>query len=244
MVYTVQGVFLPTLLGKGVKGGGGQCLTYVGDEYIYDNEVDEHFFIASSTAKGIIKVSGRQVDISAYVGCGRGGDNVWRVLRENFRYGCGCTQSYSQQYWDGIFKFLRIPGIDFASRCSPAGLYVNPIPSRFLTPIDGYKMSALEEITISTERTLGWNCTTEGPNQVFWQSFLIYNKFNIYGLNLVKADSIRMKIAERKLSTAWSMISILKQVYSALLSTFCTVYFFPLAKTTIRNAALQYAHCK
>jgi hypothetical protein len=67
-----------------------------------------------------------------------------------------------------------------------------------------------------------------------WGPKLTYNKFNIYGLNIVKANSIRVKSAERKLSTAWSMISILKQVYSALLSTFCTVYFFPSAKTIRR----------
>ncbi len=45
--------------GEGREGGGSGSRTYVGDEYIYD-----------------IKVSGRQVDISAYVSGGRGGNNV------------------------------------------------------------------------------------------------------------------------------------------------------------------------
>ncbi len=39
-----------------------------------------------------------------------------------------------------IFKLLRRLGIDSASLCSPAGLYNNPIPTRFLAPIDCYKI--------------------------------------------------------------------------------------------------------
>ncbi len=49
--------------------------------------------------------------------------------------------------WDGIFKLLRSPwiklkGIDFASLCSLAGRYDNPIPTQFLAPIDCYKIPA------------------------------------------------------------------------------------------------------
>ena len=40
----------------------------------------------------------------------------------------------------GIFKRLRSPGIDFASLCSLAGRYDNPIPPRFLAPIECYEI--------------------------------------------------------------------------------------------------------
>ncbi len=48
----------------------------------------------------------------------------------------------------GIFKLLRSPGIDSkeidsASLCSLAGQYVNPIPTRFLAPINCLKIPAL-----------------------------------------------------------------------------------------------------
>ncbi len=46
MVYTVQVVFLPTLLGKGVRGGGSVLRMLAMNIYIYDNEVGEHFFTA------------------------------------------------------------------------------------------------------------------------------------------------------------------------------------------------------
>jgi hypothetical protein len=45
-------------------------------------------------------------------------------------------------YRDGIFKFLRSQGIDSASLCSLAGRYDNPIPTRFLAPIDYSKFPA------------------------------------------------------------------------------------------------------
>jgi hypothetical protein len=37
---------------------------------------------------------------------------------------------------DGIFKLLRSPGIDSAILCSLAGRYGNPVPTRFLAPIE------------------------------------------------------------------------------------------------------------
>ncbi len=43
---------------------------------------------------------------------------------------------------DGIFKRLRSPGIDSASLCSLVGRYDNPIPTRFLAPIDRSKIPA------------------------------------------------------------------------------------------------------
>jgi hypothetical protein len=42
----------------------------------------------------------------------------------------------------GIFTSLRSPGIDSTSLCSQAGRYDNPIPSRFLAPIDCSKIPA------------------------------------------------------------------------------------------------------
>jgi hypothetical protein len=68
---------------------------------------------------------------------------------------------------DGIFKLLRSPGVDSlsqyfqtfleprnrfqgmnsASLCSLAGLYDNPIPTRFLAPIDCLKIPALAGTT-------------------------------------------------------------------------------------------------
>ena len=44
---------------------------------------------------------------------------------------------------DGNFKLLRISGIDSASLRSQAGRYDNPIPTRFLAPIDSLKIPAL-----------------------------------------------------------------------------------------------------
>jgi hypothetical protein len=49
---------------------------------------------------------------------------------------------------DGNFELLRSPGIDSkgidsASLCSQAGGYDNPIPTRFLAPIDHYEIPAL-----------------------------------------------------------------------------------------------------
>ncbi len=46
----------------------------------------------------------------------------------------------------GILKLLRSPGIDSASLCSLAGRYDNPIPNRFLAPIDCYKTQAQHTI--------------------------------------------------------------------------------------------------
>ncbi len=39
-----------------------------------------------------------------------------------------------------LFKLLRSPGIDSTSRCSLAGLYDNPIPTRFLAPTKCLKL--------------------------------------------------------------------------------------------------------
>ncbi len=50
---------------------------------------------------------------------------------------------------DGIFKLLRSPGINFKESillvyvCSLAGRYDNPIPIRFLAPIDSSKIPSL-----------------------------------------------------------------------------------------------------
>ncbi len=57
---------------------------------------------------------------------------------------CGCKEGPRA----GIFKPLRSPGIDSkeidtASLCSLAGLYDNPIPTRFLAPSDCTKIPAL-----------------------------------------------------------------------------------------------------
>ncbi len=43
---------------------------------------------------------------------------------------------------NGICKLLRSPGIDSASLCSLAGVFDNPIPTRFLVPIDWSKIPA------------------------------------------------------------------------------------------------------
>ncbi len=43
---------------------------------------------------------------------------------------------------DGIFELLRRPGINSCSLCSLAGRYDNPIPTRFLAPIDCAKIPA------------------------------------------------------------------------------------------------------
>jgi hypothetical protein len=43
---------------------------------------------------------------------------------------------------DGIFKLLRSPGIDSASLCSPAVRYEKSIITRFLAPINCFKISA------------------------------------------------------------------------------------------------------
>jgi hypothetical protein len=50
----------------------------------------------------------------------------------------------------------RFQGINSASLCSLAGRYDNPIPARFLVPIDCLKIPALR-INITTELILTWN---------------------------------------------------------------------------------------
>jgi hypothetical protein len=47
---------------------------------------------------------------------------------------------------DSIFKLLKSPGIDVNSLCSLAGWYENPIPTRFLAPIDYSKIPAVAQI--------------------------------------------------------------------------------------------------
>jgi hypothetical protein len=58
------------------------------------------------------------------------------------------------EYKDGILA-LRSQRIDSASLCSPAGQYVNPIPTRSLASIDCSKLPA--QIAISR-----WSCRGEG----------------------------------------------------------------------------------
>ncbi len=65
-------------------------------------------------------------------------------------------------YRRNIFKLLRrnrFQGIDSASLCSLAGQYDNPIPTRFLAPIDCYKIPA------HYRREYG--CKTGSPS--FWE---------------------------------------------------------------------------
>jgi hypothetical protein len=53
------------------------------------------------------------------------------------------VQSLPIALWGGIFKARnRFQGIDSASLCSLAGRYDNPIPTRFLVPIDCSKIPA------------------------------------------------------------------------------------------------------
>jgi hypothetical protein len=63
---------------------------------------------------------------------------------------------YSRLYWittgirDGIFKLLRSPGIESEepippAYVAPAGRYDNPVPTRFLTPIDCSKILAQQQ---------------------------------------------------------------------------------------------------
>jgi hypothetical protein len=54
-----------------------------------------------------------------------------------------------------IFLVLRSQRIYSPSLCSPAGRYVNPTPTRFLAPIDCYKIPA--QVAISR-----WSCRGDG----------------------------------------------------------------------------------
>jgi hypothetical protein len=54
----------------------------------------------------------------------------------------------SIKLWEGIFKLLWIPGIDSGNLRSLAGLYNNPIPTRFLAPIDCSKIPALDVLYV------------------------------------------------------------------------------------------------
>ncbi len=70
---------------------------------------------------------------------------VWRsyfFISLNFLVKCPEAEASSASR-GGIFKLLRSPRIDSAILCSLAGRYDNPIPARFLTPIDCYKIRAL-----------------------------------------------------------------------------------------------------
>jgi hypothetical protein len=48
----------------------------------------------------------------------------------------------------------RFKGMNSASLCSLAGLYDNPIPPRFLAPIDFLKIPALLEFTLSNNSAM------------------------------------------------------------------------------------------
>ncbi len=58
----------------------------------------------------------------------------------------------------GIFKLLRRPGIDSDSLCRLAGRYDNPIPTRFLAPIDCSKIPA--QIPNPDPLTYSKHCST------------------------------------------------------------------------------------
>jgi hypothetical protein len=62
------------------------------------------------------------------------------VLRVRHEPVIAGSSAVGRSFRDGIFKLLRIPGIDSASPCSLAGRYNNPIPTRFLAPIDCSKI--------------------------------------------------------------------------------------------------------
>jgi hypothetical protein len=95
-----------------------------------------------------------------------------------------------------FFKLLRSPGINSASLCSLAGQYDNPIPTRFLAPLDCLKIPAQDsffhnscssgkltnddEMT-QTESSAGflgfWSPTgglVGGAQSKTWKSFKLY----------------------------------------------------------------------
>jgi hypothetical protein len=55
---------------------------------------------------------------------------------------------HKKEACDDVFKLLRSPGIDFASLCSMSGRYENPIPTRFLAPIDCSKIPKPEFVNV------------------------------------------------------------------------------------------------
>jgi hypothetical protein len=74
-----------------------------------------------------------------------------------------------------IFSLLRSPRnrfqrINFASLCSLAGRYDNPILTRFLIPIDCFKIPALYSVQLFLVR-----CTSFVLNNLFFQIVLKYD---------------------------------------------------------------------
>jgi hypothetical protein len=55
---------------------------------------------------------------------------------------------------DGILKLLTSPGIDSASICSLSGRDDNPIPTRFLAPIDCSKIPAKDTVAAGDNYTI------------------------------------------------------------------------------------------
>ncbi len=77
---------------------------------------------------------------------------------------CSCSILFSFAKFlntrNGIFILLRIPGIDSVSLCGLAGRYDNPIPTRFLAPIDCYKIPALVSHFIPAKMDRVSHCRT------------------------------------------------------------------------------------
>ncbi len=72
-----------------------------------------------------------------------------------------------------FLKLLRSQGIDSASLCSPAGLYDNFIPTRFLAPTDCSKIPALDssrqvrsEVPLLTSSSCGGPAGLTSPGSV------------------------------------------------------------------------------
>jgi hypothetical protein len=86
-----------------------------------------------------------------------------------------CFTSYLRLYSEGIFlNFegaweLILKSRNFARLCRLAGRYDNPIPSRFLAPIDCSKIPALEPLTCSL-----FQCGRRGPLKVVMGKKLSY----------------------------------------------------------------------
>ena len=98
---------------------------------------------------------------------------------------------------DCIFKLLRSSGIDSGSLCSLAGRYDNPMPTRFLAPIDWSKIPAL-----LTTWGSGWKCRLQDLTVVGEEHFGRDSQRGFYKKESQAPRPLSLQIHE-KIFAAW-----------------------------------------
>jgi hypothetical protein len=105
------------------------------------------------------------------------------------------------------FKLLRSPGIDSASNVAWRAGTTNPIPTRFLAPIDCSKIPAL------TSCGAGSLCRVKcGRQPLYFCNYLIFRVYTVYMYTLPTCMSCQMpnlaKNAHIFACTAWMFLEL------------------------------------